>query len=94
MSDVLTEYRAVKTTPIPHRTNGQSAEHKKPHCNTEEYKKMYEQSINDPTAFWDKASQARAVGEQAQVGVGLCWGTGKGPNSPTKNLSPAPAWSD
>jgi len=52
----LHEYRQVPTHPISKRTDGSSSEHHKPHANTEEYEKLYKESIEDPTGFWDRVS--------------------------------------
>jgi len=52
----LHEYRQVPTHPISKRTDGSSSEHHKPHANTEEYEKLYKESVEDPTGFWDRVS--------------------------------------
>lgn len=75
----LHEYRGIETHPIAHRTNGQSAEHKTPHANPEQYKQMYEESINDPNAFWDRVSTSS-----------LRWGSGKAKHDPTWPPEPGP----
>jgi hypothetical protein len=45
----------IGTTPISHRNSVEGSGHK-PHANTAEYEKLYKESIQDPTGFWDKAS--------------------------------------
>lgn len=43
----------VPTHPIAKRTNG-TGPYKKPHIDEKTYLSMYKESIEDPTAFWDK----------------------------------------
>ncbi|GAA5920340.1 hypothetical protein JCM1841_005571 [Sporobolomyces salmonicolor] len=53
----LHEYRQAPTHPISKRTDGTSEKHHKPHANTEEYERMYKESIEDPTGFWDRMAK-------------------------------------
>ena len=61
MADV--DYDAVKAHPIAHRTSGQSnnVAHLKPHADPEEYAKLYKESIEQPTQFWDRVSFIRLL---------------------------------
>ena len=61
----LHDYRSAPTHPISKRTDGSSKEHHTPHANTEEYERMYKESIEDPTGFWDKVSRLQNRAEQA-----------------------------
>lgn len=51
----LHDYRSATLHPIATRTSGHK-DYKKPHADPEEYKRMYKESIEDPTKFWDEVS--------------------------------------
>lgn len=64
------DYHAAPTHPISVRTNGSSAKHHTPHANTEEYQRMYKESIENPAKFWDEVSRALASLGALWVGEG------------------------
>lgn len=50
------DYNAATAHPIALRTSGQSTNpaHHKPHADTAEYERLYKESVEHPTQFWDR----------------------------------------
>lgn len=54
MSEI--DYNLPVARPIALRTSGQHPAHPKPHADTAEYERLYKESIEHPTQFWDRVS--------------------------------------
>lgn len=50
----------VPSHPVSHRNSVEGSGHVA-HANTEQYEKMYKESIQDPTAFWDKVRSSSTL---------------------------------
>ncbi|KAI5481396.1 hypothetical protein MNV49_004152 [Pseudohyphozyma bogoriensis] len=51
----LHDYRSAPTHPVAHRLS--SKEHTTPHANPDEYAKLYKESVEDSTGFWDRMAK-------------------------------------
>lgn len=55
----LHDYRSAPIHEIAARTNKSQKDRHEPHADPEQYKKMYQHSIEQPAEFWDKVSFSR-----------------------------------
>lgn len=83
------DYRSAKTYEIAHRTSGQSNDeaHLTPHASTEQYEKLYKESIDSPNQFWDRVRLLSHLLARVRA---KNWGARDSPRFPTSRPFTSP----